>query len=112
MLILRRAGCLFMFLRAVFGSDFDFFEKFFCVQVVVNQPMHWCRCVSGEKKFWRNGKWLYLCTRFRPLEGAVEKGSARTLKRLKQEIACVNHYIKDMMRTRRRVKEVRGERKT
>ena len=42
-----------------------------------------------KKKFWWNGKWLYFCTRFRPGDGDVEKGSARTLKRLKQEIACV-----------------------
>ena len=54
-----------------------------------------CPAVAGksseknEKKFWRNGKWLYFCTRFRPEDGDVEKGSARTLKRLKQEIACV-----------------------
>ena len=37
---------------------------------------------------------MYFCTRFRPKNGVVEKvssvgGGARTLKRMKQEIACV-----------------------
>ena len=40
----------------------------------------------GEKKFWQNGKWLYLCTRFprekelqseRQRRGAVTEGKRR-----------------------------------
>ena len=84
--IFRPSRCRFCGLCAASGA---FGVKIFssvtaCCPVVAGKSSE-----KNEKKFWWNGKWLYFCTRFRPEDGDVEKGSARTLKRLKQEIACV-----------------------
>ena len=55
-----------------------------------------------RKKICQFGKRLYLCTRFRRKNGVVEKagGSDSTLKRMKQEIACVGSLARVRLRTR------------
>ena len=84
--IFRPARCGFCGLCAASGG---FGVNFFSSVTACRPAVAGKYSEKIEKKFWRNGKWLYFCTRFRPGDGDVEKGSARTLKRLKQEIACV-----------------------
>ena len=89
-------------------------ENFFVLQCVHFHLFCVCRGNFFEKIFWRFGKRLYLCIRFRRKNGMKRKPSRRGREEFetdeKIEIACVNHSILTGWGTRRRVKTVSEER--
>jgi len=79
--------CLFAVVMGCFAGVFSVgAEKFFVLQASHSQYGYGGWVKIFEKIFCRNGKWLYLCTRFRRERGYVEKcvESASALKRMRR----------------------------